>query len=302
MGAAVLFLLSWLLFEPSTKLQANPSRDGLGVRTRGIRAGRWSPFGVFAVPRSWKRAFAWKDFHFLAGGKVFFLLKFLLFGFIVGGSIVYACPDALDPGQTIAQRLAQLAGGTLWRDAATASMFILMCALGFELSVYASRVFFDEIRFQSLPILLLVPTSISRIGWGKVGGCLLGVLPGLFWLIVSAMLGVWKDPTHIVPILVSPRICWGLLQFITFLHIVALLSLYVRWGALPLAIVLSACLLCCPVTSFGFMVAEMYSQDQSVSWGAFSMSLFGLAVYWLVLLYPLEIEIAARLRYLAGRS
>jgi hypothetical protein len=89
-----------------------------------------------------------------------------------------------------------------------------------------------EYRWQTLPNLMGLPRSTAYVGYSKVVGCLLGVVPAAAILLIgltvqpgdqevfSGSLGFWVT------------MAW----FGVFLHLVSFLSLYVKWGALPLAI------------------------------------------------------------------
>ena len=293
MTATGLFIVTWLLFERSTRSQVAWYRNWLLTQTSSLRQKRYSLLRVFSVPRVWKRSFAWKEFYFLAGGKVLCAAKFVLYGLMVVA--VFFTVSDLPLSGTIHERVLAAWNRTNRDDVADIATLLMLSLLVIETSVFASRVFFDEVRLRSLSAIILAPRSVPRIAWGKVSGCMLALLPCLFWLAVSASM----DIEQTLDVLASPSSWWAVLQLATFLHLASLFSLYVSWGALPLALVATFFLYCCPVMSFGFALTEIFSQDGSL-WSV-PFSLFGFGVCWLVLLYPLELEIASRLKHLAGR-
>lgn len=262
-----LFIFAWLIFEPSTRNASGPVRpDGIFSRT--------SPLRLFGVGRLWRQPFVWKDFYFVTGGKSFFIIKFAAFGAMAAAILVFLGP----------------------RDGGSALCTTMLAIVAIEGAIYAARVFFDEVRWKSLASITLTPHSTRSIACGKVIGCALGLVPALFWL----LFGLVCSPEISFKVLFSPFSGYLLIQYLTFLHLGALLSLHVRWGALPLALILTFGMSsCCPV----FMVAALISGElaSSSQLAAFAGSMIGLVVYWLVILFPIECEIGARLRRLAGQ-
>ena len=108
------------------------------------------------------------------------------------------------------------------------------------LSVDASRVFKDEVRWKTLSSLTMLPYSVREIAYRKVIGALAGTLPLLGGLFLGCLLApngvgeflndIFREPTAFGAFVMV------ILQFILFLHLVAFLSLLIKRGALPLAI------------------------------------------------------------------
>jgi hypothetical protein len=136
------------------------------------------------------------------------------------------------------------------------AMFV---ALGGEMCVYAARLFHEEMKWGTLPNLLLLPRSLVSIAAGKVAGCLLGLLPG-FVALCGLHVFLWHEiasyhitseqtgwfartfdlllflRTSIVGNLASAEVWMILMQFAVLLHLTVLCSLLVKWGGLALAI------------------------------------------------------------------
>lgn len=229
LAAVVLFLMSWAVFERCTRDLApstSPARGLLFKRTGVLRflarGGVWTDALVWFLGggRVWRSALVWKDFHFIAGGPVMLAVKSLLYGAIVAG-IAYLNWD--DASSLFEQNLG---GGTM-------AAAIMIMAI--EMSIYASRLFHDEMKWKTLSTMMMLPQSTARIAWSKVAGCALGLTPGIFCFLV----GCWIHPRsgHKLGEAFSEMGVWfSLLYFIAFLHITAFLSLILKWGALPLAI------------------------------------------------------------------
>ena len=68
------FLLAWLVFDAfcDEQQESAPRRGGAFRRRRFLRR--------LGAGRAWSRALVWKDFYFLAGGKVWIGGKYLIYG------------------------------------------------------------------------------------------------------------------------------------------------------------------------------------------------------------------------------
>ena len=271
--AAILLFGCWLVFEPSSRDSSKPVRGTLFKRT--------SPLRWLGVSRTWTRQpFAWKEFYFLTGGQTFFVTKFVLFGAIAGVIwwVIQRSPTGVarsDFGQTF--------------------ILIMGCVVLLECCVYAARIYFDEVRWKSLASITLTPNSTKRIAWTKVLGCAIALFPACFWLGVAA----YFLQTQVGAMMREPYSWFMVLQFITFLHLGALFSLYFRWGAMPLAFLVTFVFhSCCPLLMFGFMISDAIIDKEG---GLAIMGIvLGIAVHWVVLLLPVELEIAAKLRRAAA--
>lgn len=226
LGAAC-FVLAWLAFE----LFCGEQREAAPGRSVTRRRG---PIALGAPSRAWSRALAWKDFYFLAGGKVWMAVKLIL----------YALPlaaVALVPrywGHTTSVK--ELGYFMLW--------LMLLIALA-ELAFMAASVFRQERKWMTLSSLAMLPMSIRRVAYQKILGCLPALLPAALYFalgIVCVSEDIASGVRNISP---TPRsnfdkdalialigISYAVAQGVLFLHLTAWLSLYLKRGALPLAI------------------------------------------------------------------
>jgi hypothetical protein len=211
-GALACFSAAWILFDRFTEYvdRSNPAR-GLLPRVRSRR--------LLRVARPWRWALVWKDFHFVAGGPILAAAKVVLYPLLIG--LLFWQADVVN-----------VLFGVRPREAAWCAVVILIAA---ELLLYATRIFQQEKKWGTLPCLTLLPRSTVSLGYAKLAGCLLGSVP-------TIVLIVWLNATMPPPGTAHPD--WFLKQefvaavviFVLVLHLTALYSLMVRWGALPLAL------------------------------------------------------------------
>ncbi len=221
MLGVLLFLLSWLVFDPCTRGEKDAAPARRWLLGRATRRSRIPPRLVGA------RAISWKDFMFISGGKFGLLLKFAVVAFVVLLCNVAALE--FDTGASITRE----AEGTLliWVSLITTAVF---------LALEAARVFREEIRWKTLSSLVTLPVSVRELAYRKVAGTLAGTLP----LLAGCVLGVMLDPEDVGKFIDDmfrePIGFWvfivAILQFVLFLHLTAFLSLILKRGALPLAI------------------------------------------------------------------
>jgi len=217
------FLLSWALFEKycGEQKESAPSRGGVAP-ARGRRR-------VFSPGRPWEQALAWKDFYFLAGGKLWIGIKLLVYGLPL---LVARCWPQ------------KLGGPPPWDDFGLVMFWIMIAFIGVELSFAASSIFRVEHQGQTLSSLAMLPKGIRRVAYEK----LLGIIPSLaaagFYLLLSIPLVTklageivrdfsWSSKSDVMGLF---AIIFVGLQGVFFLHLVTNLSLRVKRGALPLAV------------------------------------------------------------------
>ena len=234
-GGAICFGVAWAVFVPSTRRSAGGSSRGLVLRST-------SSLRIFSAGRAWAMPLAWKDFQFIAGGYAFAVVKLL------GCALLLVALVFVDSNW----------GGRGWIDWNSIGWIYetgLVWAIGIEACVLASRIFYDEVRLQTMSSLLMLPRSIPYLAYTKALGCLLGLTPTIVCLCLGTLLFPGIDLSKALELLIDP-LNWGVvLAMAIFLHLVALLSLFVKWGALPLAMVMMAPItLCCPILHLMFLV------------------------------------------------
>jgi hypothetical protein len=259
MVSAVLFTLACLGFERSTRKQGTPQRATLSRGRRSFRR-------ILGVSRTWENSLAWKEFYFLTGGRVMWILRAALFAGLWCVVNFYGAGDRALIGSTFVSGI--------------------LIVLGIEMLIFSSRILFDESRWGTFPLLLILPISARNLVWQKTWGCLLAGLPGFAWLVVAAVM----YPDEIQMVLRQSRFHIVAVDFLLIMHFTALLSLFMRWTALPAAVcIVLAFNTCCPVMSIGLILNDLMGDT-----GGLLLAVITFATYWILLLLPLQIEIVSR--------
>lgn len=221
LGALASFAVAWIVFDRFTEYVDSRPRRGLVLRPSSRR--------LFRMVRPWRCALIWKDFHFVAGGPVLAGVKLVLYPALVIGL----------------WQLSQYWIGPVFGLRFTDAVWLLaVTATAAELLLYATRIFHQERQWGTLPTLVVLPRSTMSLAYGKLCGCLLGSLPTLLLIVLLA--SIVPPPLAQGNPLLDVRFVILLGAFVVVLHLTALYSLILRWGALPLAIatllVLGTCL------------------------------------------------------------
>lgn len=278
---AICFGLSWLLFGPCVNRVDNRG-DGRGVLTRPV--GR---FRILSPGRSWSNPFIWKDFQFICGGGTILIVK----------SILYI---AVGVGITLIAMTPQNWFGWTNREIEPLYCQIMLGAFVIEACIFASRIFHDEIRLHTMSALLMLPRSIPYIGYSKLIGCLMGMVPAAICLTMAVAFLPRTSVTKVLTSAVDPRLWAGIMMLLVFLHLVSLLSLFVKWGALPAAAFLMGPIsVCCPALNMFILIGNNNSAITSV-WGELPATI----TIWILtglVCFVFQMMIAARLQELGTR-
>lgn len=211
-AGAVCFILSWILFDRFARdlSQVSQPRQPWFFSPRTSRSRR-----CVGNP------FLWKDFYFQAGGfKHLFFISILL---AVGMAVYTVYCFGTWAGTS-----------SIWDDSFLAPALAIMVMIStFHLATMAARYVNPEVRDHTLPILFLTPHPRSWILYSKLIGTMLGAAPSLiltfllFWAEFHDE--SWDDDVV--------QICMILgLLILAYLQIVVLLSLFLKWGAVPAAV------------------------------------------------------------------
>lgn len=210
------FGLAWGTFERFT-------RDLVGAMPqRGLIFKRTSRFRLFGASPVWKNAFAWKDFYFITGGRTHIALKAIFYPLL---TVSMSCLILYFEHQ----HYREVIGGVIF--------WTMLIAVLVEMVVASSRIFHDEIRWRTMSTLIMVPVSVARIGYSKLLGCLLSLLPAAIIGSIGGLI-ILDDVIDFCREAFDETGFWYfVLSCLLFLHLTALLSLFVKWGAAPLAFV-----------------------------------------------------------------
>lgn len=261
------FFLAALGLEKASRRQG-VKRPTILSRNRG------SLRRLFGVSRAWKWAIVWKEFYYLTGGPVMWVFRVVAFVLVTVAIHLYVA----NAGQTD-QKLYELLA------------IAALIAMAVEMIVFATRVLFDDVRFGTFPLLAMLPTTAWRIVGQKILGCALALIPALGFLTLTISL----SPNPIVAAVPTGILMSGLVNFALLIHATLLLSLFLRWAALPAAVcVVLAFNSCCPIMSLGLVLSNRLGEV-----GGVPLLLVTLGAYWLLLLLPIEIEIVSRVDEIA---
>ena len=258
------------------------------------RPSQTSDFGTsatarrFTVGRCWRLPLMWKEFLFFTGGRLFFIVKFLAYGATVG--VFMYLQNASQPWS----------GYWLTGDYAWACFLTLAAALTLETLMYSSGAIFTEIRQSTLASLAMLPLGTSRILLEKVLACVVAALPVVIWLMVVYLSASESIDRHCSATMVVSCLIVLLLSS----HLTVLLSLYTRWAALPLALLLTfASFMCCPMLILAsFSLTDVIARSHNWQISLLLGSLLNLVWTWLFVLLPIEIEIVKRWDRLSQES
>jgi hypothetical protein len=242
-AAAVAFSLAWWAF-PRFALQTDSGVTARGTLPASKKLPRW-----FRVGRVWKNPFLWKEFYFICGGDLIAILKFLVL-------------LALLPAVAVFHR------STSWNmtwmtvdDLLATHAIIMVVVIMAELAINASRVFQEEVQRQTLVSLLVLPRSIGHLAYSKVGGAMLGIIPALLCLGIDILFHS-RGAQNTAEFVLSVEFWMAILVGVIFLHVTVLISLYVKWGALPLAFFVTLfSMYCCPVFFLPLMIMRGGSDE-----------------------------------------
>ncbi len=213
----LMFGLSWLCFDRFVRDDEAQAPERMNVRSTSRL--RW--FGV-ARPPSGLRAVIWKDFHFGCGGRLMILIKPLLMIALVAVVILI--------GNSMGGRFDELQAYGI------TTQIVALLWLVFEFAIHLSRLFAQEVRWQTLTGLLSLPFSARDLAYAKLRAALLAMLPALALLGVGIFLapadffdGAGKTLTNWSG--------WAVLTTVVFFwHACAWLSLVIRRSPLIAAI------------------------------------------------------------------
>lgn len=177
----------------------------------------------FSPGRAWPSALVWKDFFFVNGGFSMGLIKFLAYGIALFSLCTFI-------GYTSRSYSIQEIGMTMF--------WTMLIVVLIEISLISSRVFHVEIQWKTLVSTAMLPHSMAYIAYSKLLGCLLSVLPAFFYLVLGVLFSINEMSYDAGMIFAEPGFWMMCVEIMFFWHLTALLSTYIKWGALPLAFIL----------------------------------------------------------------
>ena len=266
--AFVLFVISTVTldFWSAPADTAGPSEN------KSVR--RW------AVGRCWNLSVAWKEFLFFTGGRTFAIAKFLAGGLVFAGFRMFQEIDGYSNGLA-------LRGDYSWW-----AFLTFLMTLTAEVLLYSSGCLFYEVRQQTQSTLATVPISSVRILVEKFVGCAIALIPAIVWIFITLILSDGTIVRNCSVTMVSSYLI--MLGFAS--HLAALLSLYTRWAALPLTILLAMpAFFCMAAPILGLTaVTSVFARSHNIEVTLLLSGIINLFWTWMFVLLPLQIWIRDR--------
>jgi ABC-type transport system involved in multi-copper enzyme maturation permease subunit len=212
------FGLAWALFGLFSR------QPGAEATTRGLIARSHGRLRWFSPGRPWANPFLWKDYYFVSGGLGMIPARL---AFCLG---LY--------GIALLQNNFQGGGPrNLYMDVSFYQVF-LSFAVSIDAARLLARSISDEIRGQTLSSLMMLPESTVALFYSKFAGALIGWLPGIVVEIVITAVTDQGRKNFAAVISETPGF-YITTYFILIPHLAVVLSTYLRWGAVPLSVVIS---------------------------------------------------------------
>ncbi len=228
-AGALCFLLAWLLFDRF----CSGTEATLGRRKKATRRASARPQNG----RVWQRwPIVWKEMHHTIGGRRGFWKRLALAAAIYLGVFLFVSTLHIS------------AKKDYWQIASSITLFIIVWVIAIEIALAAARLFGAEREQQTLSSLITLPWSIGRIVCQKI----LGTLPALApWLLLGLLAcipfrkDIWQEILRLIDQSnweyfrhTLPTLTYLTSQSLLFLTTIVWLSLRIRRGAIPAAIVI----------------------------------------------------------------
>lgn len=264
-----MFLLSVLLFNRySEPAEDNPHGSSARIRR-------------FTVGRCWKLPVVWKDFLFFTGGKSFLVIKAIGYALLIAGFVWFHQLDSPNSMRWLSGDLTQVAFGTV------------ALLLTVEMMLYASNSLFLEVRQSAIASLRMLPIQTPAILLQKVAACAVALLPAISTLVLLMAYDARSiTSAHDFP---GQVITWVFVSLM-MTHLTVLLSLYTRWAALPLAILLTVISFpCIGGAAVGLTeITKKTAQLNGIQLGVWLGVVVNFVWMWIFVLLPIQIEIVNR--------
>ncbi len=240
-AGAVCLLGTWFVF------------DAVALAEPVVVKSRWKGVGSRAVRRVWSHPLMWREFYFLTGGPVWWMVRIFAHGLILVGTLVST---------------SELGYALIWAALWSAALSLL------DGTWTASRLFRDEIREQTWSGLMLTPHPAWQIAGEKFGGWCLGMLPSILspciYIVLTLLFHEHVTDWNRRLELATGSLLTGVAIF-AYLHLLVLFSLYMGRSATPMTLTVS------------FAAAWLYvyctysrsiSTETAVIWFLFSVMVF----------------------------
>ena len=168
-----------------------------------------------------------------------------------------------------------------------------MILLSTEILLYSSNSLFHELRQSAIPSLRMLPIDTPLLFVQKVLAYATAVTPALCAIV---LLLLYRPYAVIGDSSFSQQVIAWLFFILLSSHLTVLMSLYVRWAALPLGLFLttiaSPCVLAAAVGLTS--IAQTSARLNGITWGQWFGVIVNFVWLWLFILLPIQIEIVNR--------
>ena len=217
---AIFFLASWALFDVFNQGEGRGATPAAS-RRKDVTSTTKNPSQLNRIPRPADFAVTWREFYFQCGGMSRLLLSFLLIAILIGGMIAFSAS----------------VGATISRDDfAIMCLYIGFLSAGIRWMFELGNLFKYERLNQTWASLTLLPKSIQRIAYEKVLASAISILPGLLIAGFGFVLLIDELRPHVFSEDLFLLLLYTAVWIIFGSHLIVYLSLWLRWGAVPLAV------------------------------------------------------------------
>jgi hypothetical protein len=209
------FAMGWAMFDVFNRRQSTPKASRPLPRRK-----RRTKVAILAPTRAWPLAVAWKDFYFNGGGV----------GGVVGRLLAYTAVGVVPV-------LISLASQPITRNSLGYYMMVGgVCFLVVELTFLFGSLFSSEVHGKTHGSLMSLPYAPRELIAMKTVSIVPTLMPVLLFICAGDLIG--GDGSQILDVLVKPQALGLFLHLALYLVAVSLLSLYMRYGAFFVALLL----------------------------------------------------------------
>jgi len=108
----------------------------------------------------------------------------------------------------------------------------LLFAVTWETALLTARSVHDEVSGKTIASLVMLPRTVAEVLYSKMFGTLIGAYPGFVCFVVANVLGI----ANVVDFYRHGPVVFIVAHFVLVPHLAAIYALWLRWGAVPLAI------------------------------------------------------------------
>ena len=218
----VLFLISWAVFDVFNQGEGRGATPGASRKSTLKSTSPPKVFGGGKPRPSTSYAITWREFYFQYGGvtRLWMNLLFMLvaFGVIAGITGVIGTSVTLEASSGLFITIGLFTATITW-------------------ALQLGTVFKHERLLQTWSSLTLTPRSIQRIAYEKLIASAVATLPGLLVAGFGFLLIIEHFELEFLQTEIFLAFIYAIAWFLFISHMIVYLSLWLRWGAIPITLV-----------------------------------------------------------------